>query len=134
MKLLAIFSFLLFANLMNAQSLKEHRWQDRVLLVLHTDTASELAEQQITLLQAKQKELEERRLVMYRIASDESNPKLARIFKEYASETSELAVLLIGLDGGVKMRKQSLVQPQEIFTLIDGMPMRRAALRRKQQN
>lgn len=40
-----------------------------------------------------------------------------------ASATFE--VLLVGKDGGVKLRRQKLVTPAEIAALIDTMPMRR---------
>jgi len=36
---------------------------------------------------------------------------------------------LIGLDGGVKYRSTSAVPLEELWTLIDGMPMRRAELK-----
>lgn len=38
-------------------------------------------------------------------------------------------VELIGLDGGVKYRSTSAVSPEELWALIDGMPMRRAELK-----
>ncbi len=39
-------------------------------------------------------------------------------------------VLLIGKDGGLKARHPLLVQPQTLFVLVDGMPMRKAEMRK----
>ncbi|MCE2611452.1 DUF4174 domain-containing protein [Flavobacteriaceae bacterium D16] len=38
-------------------------------------------------------------------------------------------VLLIGKDGGIKLKKSFLVNPKTIFETIDRMPMRKAEIR-----
>jgi hypothetical protein len=38
-------------------------------------------------------------------------------------------VILIGKDGGVKLRAKTPISIQELFSLIDAMPMRRQELR-----
>jgi hypothetical protein len=40
-------------------------------------------------------------------------------------------VLLIGKDGGVKLRRDKLVSPSEVIALIDTMPMRQEEMRRR---
>ncbi len=40
-------------------------------------------------------------------------------------EAARFKVLLIGKDGGVKLRTQTPVTPLELYQLIDAMPMRR---------
>jgi hypothetical protein len=40
-------------------------------------------------------------------------------------------VLLVGKDGGVKLRRDRLVSPSGIIALIDTMPMRQEEMRRK---
>ncbi|NNC63365.1 MAG: DUF4174 domain-containing protein, partial [Gammaproteobacteria bacterium] len=44
-------------------------------------------------------------------------------------QPGEFAVLLIGKDGGVKARHESVPALSELFTLVDGMPMRRSEMR-----
>jgi hypothetical protein len=41
----------------------------------------------------------------------------------------DFQVLLIGKDGGVKLRSGEAVAPEEIFGLVDAMPMRRQEMR-----
>ncbi|MBT8185067.1 MAG: DUF4174 domain-containing protein, partial [Eudoraea sp.] len=36
-----------------------------------------------------------------------------------------------GLDGGIKYRKTALLTMEELFSIIDSMPMRRAEMRKK---
>ena len=40
-------------------------------------------------------------------------------------------ILLVGKDGGVKLRSEEPVSIQRIFDLIDSMPMRRREMREK---
>lgn len=39
------------------------------------------------------------------------------------------SVVLIGKDGGEKLRRTAVVAPEELFALVDAMPMRRAEMR-----
>ena len=41
--------------------------------------------------------------------------------------------VLIGKDGGVKLRQEELVRPAELFALIDSMPMRKHEMGRRSQ-
>jgi hypothetical protein len=41
-------------------------------------------------------------------------------------------VVLIGLDGGIKLQKNGQLTPEELFGTIDSMPMRRAEMNKKQ--
>ena len=45
-------------------------------------------------------------------------------------DASRFAVALIGKDGGVKFRAERPVRAQELFALIDAMPMRRQEMKR----
>jgi hypothetical protein len=38
-------------------------------------------------------------------------------------------IILIGLDGGIKLRKNDIVSREELFSIIDAMPMRRNEMR-----
>ena len=54
-----------------------------------------------------------------------------QIFDYFKVKEDTFAVFLIGKDGGIKMRKEKVVPMEEIFRLIDSMPMRQAEMRRK---
>jgi hypothetical protein len=49
----------------------------------------------------------------------------------YAAATTGFQVVLIGKDGGVKLRAAEPVRADELFALIDAMPMRRRKMRER---
>ena len=43
--------------------------------------------------------------------------------------TRSFSVVLIGKDGGEKLRRATPLSPEELFAIVDAMPMRRAEMR-----
>ena len=43
-------------------------------------------------------------------------------------------VLLVGKDGGIKLKNDFPVLPETLFALVDTMPMRQAEMKRKKEN
>jgi hypothetical protein len=60
--------------------------------------------------------------------SPEDTQKLRRRF---GVRPGRFTVILIGKDGGVKMLREDRVELQEIFDLIDSMPMRQQEMQEK---
>lgn len=58
------------------------------------------------------------------IGADESQ----RLVEQYAVDAEAFTVLLIGKDGGEKLRVAGVPDLQTIFAVIDGMPMRSAEM------
>lgn len=124
----------------SAGDLKSYRWKNRLLLVF-SPTASEpgfaafdrsLAEQRL--------EVTDRDLIVFRIFEEGSSrveqKPLARedaqeLRRRFRVASGRFSVILIGKDGGVKMKRESRVDPAEIFDRIDSMPMRRQEMRNK---
>ncbi len=52
---------------------------------------------------------------------------------EYLTGADEFAVVLIGRDGGEKLRSTSPIPAAELFGKIDEMPMRRRELRERER-
>ncbi len=59
----------------------------------------------------------------------DENEKPTSYFSPYISQMNFQGLLLVGKDGGVKMKKTFLVRLEEVLTLIDGMPMRQAEIK-----
>ena len=49
----------------------------------------------------------------------------------YRVGAGQFTVILVGKDGGEKYRAERVVDPDELFALIDMMPMRRREMRGK---
>jgi hypothetical protein len=45
--------------------------------------------------------------------------------------TKSFSVVLIGKDGGEKLRRATPLSPEELFAIVDAMPMRRAETRER---
>ena len=122
-----------------SQNMDSHLWNNRVVL-LFTDSFEnkQFQDQKIGLLSSK-KELLERKLIVYTISKDyyqtifenQRIPTQKRFYKKYNTDDASFRIILIGLDGGIKMDTTKFTSPLEIFKMIDQMPMRQYEL---QQN
>ena len=92
--------------------LAEHRWRDRVLIVDAPSLDDPAYRVQASTLLAVWSGLSERDL---HIITRQQAPAFR--------------VRLVGKDGGVKLDQGAPVPPDELFALIDAMPMRRAEKR-----
>ena len=133
-----IYSLLFFSALHSfGQTIKEHQWKERVLLILTNDEHNAEYKKQLDQFNEETLDFKERKLIIYRIT-----PKFYRIgfaqvkknastqlYKNYKKTKESVEVILIGLDGGIKLRKTSLLTKTDLFGLIDGMPMRKNELK-----
>jgi hypothetical protein len=112
--------------------LSELHWKMRAVLVFG-EAGDPRIDRQIKLLLGKKTELKDRDLVLIRVSGEDaevvygdwtgpSGPTL----REEAKLHGGFHVLLVGKDGGVKLRSQTIVDDFALFDVIDGMPMRRA--------
>lgn len=127
----------------NAQNLSSHQWKDRLVIVQSKNTTNPLFKKQIEEFEKDPEGLEERKIIVYqsiagnyKIGLKESNEwkKAGKDLEKLKNPTSEFEVILMGLDGGVKLRKNELVTRESLFRTIDQMPMRMSEMKRKKDN
>lgn len=124
-----------------AQPLARHQWQDRILLLFGPDQSAAMLQEQLAALQDLSADLEDRNLLIYKISpkevfgpKDKLDAETAHWFYEkYRVNEAQFCLILIGKDGGEKLRKKTLTPPKDIFALIDSMPMRRSEMNRKRK-
>ena len=124
---------------LQAQDLEPHRWRDRVMLLITGDLKNPEYTRQTRTLQDCPAELEARKLVVYTVVENRfamglpAGPWRSGVQNRFATTdvTTGFRLVLIGLDGGIKMDTSSFVPLETLWTLIDGMPMRRAELENK---
>lgn len=139
MKLIFTFFIFLFFTKSFGQTIEKHHWRNRVLLILTNDIESTVFNKQIQSFKSRKKDMEERKLILYKVVSVEN--KIAKrdknwivdkeFFTTYKQTNKEFEVVLIGLDGGVKLRQTNYLIPEKLFAIIDGMPMRRSEIKFK---
>jgi len=142
MKTIHLFSTLLFLFMsayVAAQNLNHHRWGNRLILVLINDISTPEYQKQIEEFKSQQKGMKERKLVIYHITPNryktglkENNnwKKSTDLYFRFNKGEKDFEVILIGLDGEIKLRQEELLTCQKLFSTIDVMPMRRAEIRR----
>ena len=137
---LFLFFFAGGAQITMAQNdpLQAYRWTHRLLLVFTPSDATESAQSLRAVLDREACGLVERdMLIGWFSAMDGSRLGEEAIPDEMVAQwrsrldvaAGEFGVFLIGKDGGVKGRYAATPVLEEIFALIDGMPMRRAEMR-----
>lgn len=129
--------FVLNMNIIHTQNIKSHQWENRLLLVITDDINNEIYKNQITELKNNDKGLKERKLLVYQIKKDSYKKGLLEnsdwqkstdLYKTYRKTNTPFEILLIGLDGGIKLRQSKLLNCKYLFSIIDVMPMRRSEL------
>lgn len=129
---------------LNAQNLEKHTWKNRILVVKTSDSASEIYQEQIKEFRNAADELKVRKFVLYKITGDDfelinfANGELndsGKIAEKSIGKTlndkENFEVILIGLDGGIKLRQTEVLTKEDLFNIVDAMPMRRNELSRK---
>lgn len=117
------------------QDLDKHRWKKRILLIAAKE--ENRIENQLKVLLKDKDGLEERKLVIYKVLptkfiegiENQTWIKNKKFFTEIKKKEADLEIILVGLDGGVKLRQTDNISLDKLFTLIDGMPMRRGELK-----
>lgn len=122
----------------NAQELDAHRWENRVLLVITENDNDPTLSKQLKELNSDIEGLKERKLIIYQVfpayykSGFANNAKVIKsdesLFKKYNTSSDQFKVVLIGLDDSVKYEKSGLLKNTALFSIIDGMPMRKAEL------
>jgi hypothetical protein len=145
--LLAVLSSIALAQ--DAPPLASLKDKSRVLLVFTASGRSPAFEQQIDILEKASADIKERDLVIIPILPSTGEPTSADTLRtahpQVASETEQLAlrhrfhvapgefaVILIGKDGGEKLRQHTPITAQKLNQVIDAMPMRKEEMRRRQ--
>lgn len=125
-----------------AQSLADYQWKNRILLLVDANSNTDALQSQLAELTSDKTALKERDLLIFRVtpdavyASDGNTSKLkaVNIYDDCGLDLDFKGTLLLGKDGGVKLKKPFEVSSQAVFDLIDGMPMRRSEMRESGKN
>ena len=122
-----------------AQSLAQHEWENRVVLLFAPDFENKELKEQLAFFQNDKKGLEDRKLIVYQITPTKvkkdgtplnGKSEIDSWFKKFKVDKKGFTFILMGLDGGEKMRNSDPVSVEKLYSKIDRMPMRRAEIRR----
>ena len=126
------------SNMVHAEGpLDAYRWQNRIVVIFaDQDTREDLARQyQMMLIESDG--MRDRDLIVVTVETDlveidgVANPTIRadRLRDAFNVPKQGYSTLLVGKDGGVKLRSRQPVTTEDLFALIDGMPMRQREMR-----
>ncbi|GAA4308911.1 DUF4174 domain-containing protein [Pontixanthobacter gangjinensis] len=136
-KLLTLGIFLILPNLMTAQELDKYQWENRLVVVFTPAEENDMLSSQLRIFKNKLEALKERKLLMIEaipgkhkiLLPDASEWQESKIYQRLKKTDDNFELILIGLDGGVKLRQTEVLEPEKLFSLIDSMPMRKAEMK-----
>jgi len=134
-----VFLIMIFSKFsaLHAQNLSQHLWKNRVILILSEDNSA--FERQMLAFKANEKGIYERSLIVYHLKSDEYEQVMPKgdvqrstnLFKKNNQANVSFELILIGLDGGIKLRQKEFLSCEKLFAIIDSMPMRSADIKNR---
>ena len=133
-----------FSSTCMAQTdMASYRWENRLILLFFPSETDQAYIDFDKKLNAEQAELADRDLLVFSIFEEGksrvnqeplSQKEVMMLRDRYDVSQIEKALILIGKDGGEKLRQiGSEISLEPIFPLIDGMPMRRREMRMKNE-
>lgn len=125
---------------MKAQDLSQYKWKNRMVLLLTTTKENIHLSRQMKNFEAQEKELSERKLKVFQVTPESFREvfpiRLAwekgTFYKQFRKSDSDFEVLLLGLDGNIKIRQEKILDSEDLFRIIDAMPMRQAEMKKNQ--
>ena len=120
-------------------ALEKYRWEHRLLLVFAPDADSTLYLRQQQMLLDSKPGLNERDIVVISVlravvevgGKPDAAASSVELRDAFNVSPHEFRVVLIGKDGGVKLRQEEPISMADLFALIDAMPMRKQEMGRR---
>ena len=130
-------------SLANSLDLSQFQWKNRLLFLFAPNRDHPFFDVLNKSLTTHQAEVADRDLVIFeRLESGPSSmntnsldPQTAQSLRDkFDIARSEFTVILIGKDGGIKLKRHDKILLQDVFDLIDAMPMRQNEVRQRKQS
>ena len=105
-------------------------------MVFADDKNSDEQKQKIQILKNYKKDLRDRKVLVYQILPTLFNFNFeekwyvsSKYYQKFNSDKNKFKIILIGLDGRIKLEQTEILSAEKILTLIDRMPMRKKEIR-----
>ncbi|MGK2854648.1 MAG: DUF4174 domain-containing protein [Microbacteriaceae bacterium] len=116
-----------------ADALGDYRWERRPLLLFAPTGSDPRLVETLSRIEASRCDFAGRDMVLGQLVTEGTRTLVGRVISadesrrlanQYAIGDKAFSVLLIGKDGGEKLRVNAVPDLQAIYSVIDGMPMR----------
>lgn len=137
MKNVIVFAMLILASSMVSQGYTDER---RWLILLAESEHHPSIQKQLKAIQQNEEAALERKIAVILRTRKEKLPifnvpkgwKIADFIESVQLGKADFEAILVGLDGGEKMRTTKPISTQDLFDNIDSMPMRQREMKQKQ--
>jgi hypothetical protein len=132
-----IISLVLIASSLNAEEtpmdLSQFQWKNRLLFLFAPNRSHPLFDVLQKSIATQQAEVTDRDLVIFeilesgtsRLDTSDLDPQVSQSLRDkFDVNPGQFALILVGKDGSVKLNRQEQTRLEDIFALIDAMPMR----------
>jgi len=129
---------------LDGQDLSAYKWENRIIIISSSENISDQYLQQLKLFSQEIEALKERKLILCQHVGDhykivhhpefviDASWRETSSLNKYLKDGEGFSVVLIGLDGGVKLRQNEILETKDLFSIIDGMPMRKDEIRQRE--
>ncbi|WP_299705459.1 DUF4174 domain-containing protein [uncultured Pontibacter sp.] len=113
--------------------IEEYKWKNRVLLIFAPDQNNAHLSEQSGEIGRNMQGMRERDLMVLELTPlGKHAGQRKELLAKFDVEDSAYTLILLGKDGLEKYRSQQPVPMEEIFKIIDQMPMRRQEMRKQE--
>jgi hypothetical protein len=122
--------------------LTQFKWKNRLLFLFAPDPSHPFYKQLHGQIVDQKSEVEDRDLVIFSVllqgpsqmnTTEIDRQEVDSIRDRFMISPHEFSLVLIGKDGGIKLKRKDQVNLAEVFELIDSMPMRQNEMRQQNQ-
>ncbi len=122
--------------------LTQFQWKNRLLFLFAEDANNPLFKNLQSQIMAQKAEVDDRDLIVFEVpaqgparmnTSPLDQKEADSIRNHFAVPGDAFSLILVGKDGGIKLKRSDQVDLREVFGLIDSMPMRQSEMRQKSQ-
>ena len=125
-----------------AMDLAQFQWKNRLLFLFSPDKNHPLFKNLKSEIINQQAEVKDRDLVIFEMlergsanmnGSDIDRQTADSIRDDFGVPSNKFSLILVGKDGGIKLKRHDNVSLEKVFELIYSMPMRQSEMRQKNQ-
>lgn len=119
-------------------SLDEYKWKNRLVVLFARDAEQDHYQLQLEKFESYESGIKDRDLLFISILEEGCSKIEGRAISDKSADTIQkrlnprnksFRVVLIGKDGTVKLQREQILNPDELFRIIDQMPMRRREMK-----
>ena len=120
--------------------LNQYQWKNRLLFLFAPDSSHPSFKHIHSQIVDQRPEVDDRDLVIFSVLEHGPSQMDATVIDRQAADSirerfsiapNAFSLILIGKDGGLKLKRHDRVDLAEVFELIDSMPMRRNEMQEK---